>query len=359
MTDVNGTAASDLNIAGTATNNTINGAYEKTLTVSQNDTLTTLVKSINDLNFGVKATIINDGSATAPYRLSLTADNSGSAGAVTVDTSSTNLNTQTLVAAQDAAVFVGSSNSQQPLLITSSTNQVTNVIQGVTLDLQGVSKDPVQLNVSQDTSGIAKSLTDFVTTFNSVTSQISSASTYNTSSNTAGLLLGDPVAASITSALYNSLNTVVGSGNIRVLAQLGITVGEDGQLTFDQDTFNSEIASDPDGVQSLFNATSTTNNSSGTPVTTNTGVAYAIDTALKNLIDPISGSVTSAETELTNESQGFTDQITSLNAILALKKSQLEEQFDNMESVLAGLQSQQSALTSIGGTTASTVKTSA
>ena len=356
--DVNGTAASDLNISGTATDNTINGAYEKTITVSANDTLSTVVTAINNLDFGVNATIINDGSSTAPYRLSLTADNSGSAGAVTVDTGSTNLDTQTLVAAQDAAVFIGSSNTQQPLLITSSTNQVTNVIKGVTLDLTGVSKDPVQLNVSQDTSGIAKSLTDFVATFNSVTSQISSSSTYNTSTSTAGLLLGDPVAASITSALYSSLNTVVGSGNIRVLAQLGITVGDDGQLTFDQDTFNSEIASDPDGVEQLFNASSTTNNSSGTPVTTNTGLAYAIDTALKNLIDPISGSVTSAESELNSESQGFTDQITSLNALLAQKKSQLEEQFDNMESVLAGLQSQQSALSSIGASTTSTVKTS-
>ena len=279
--DVNGTAASDLNISGSATNQTINGAYEKSITVTANDTLSTVVKEINDLNFGVNATIINDGSSTAPYRLSLTADNSGSAGAVTVDTSSTNLNTQTLVAAQDAAVFVGSSTSQQPLLVTSSTNQITNVIQGVTLDLAGVSKDPVQLNVSQDTTGIAKSLSDFVTTFNSVTSQISASSTYNTSTNTAGLLLGDPVAASITTALYQSLNTVVGAGNVRVLAQLGITVGETGQLTFDQDTFNSEIASDPDGVEALFNATSTTNNSSGTPVTTNTGVAYAIDAALK------------------------------------------------------------------------------
>ena len=348
VTDVDGTAAEDLNIAGTATATTINGAYEKTLTVGPNDTLSTVAAAINALHFGVQASIINDGSSVAPYRLSLTATNSGTAGAVTVNTGTTDLDTQTLVKAQDAAVFVGSSSSQQPLLITSSTNQVSNVIQGVTLNLLGVSQGPVQLNVTQDTSGISTALSSFVNTFNSVTTAINGESTYNSSSNTAGLFLGNPVTASITASLFDSLNTVVGGGSYSVLSQLGITVGSNGQLVFDQDTFNQAIATDPQGVQNLFNASTTTTNANGSTSTVNTGVAYAIDNALKQLIDPISGTVTEAESTLTSESQGFTNQITQLNTLLAQKKSTLQEQFDNMETILANLKTQQASLSSIG-----------
>jgi flagellar hook-associated protein 2 len=358
VTDGSGTAASDLNIAGTATGTTIDGAYEKTLTVSANDTLTTVAAAINNLNFGVQATIVNDGSSVSPYRLSLTADNSGTAGGVTVDTGSTNLNTQTLVKAQDAAAFIGSSTSQQPLLITSSSNQISNVIKGVTLNLVGVSKDPVTLNVSQDTTGLVTSLNNFVTTFNTLTSQISSQTSFDTSTNTAGLLLGDPVASDITSALYSSLNTTLGTGSYRTLSQLGITVGQDGQLTFDQNTFNAAIATDPQGVQNAFDATTTTTNANGSSTTLNTGLAYVLDNALKQLIDPVAGSVNAAENELSQESTGFQTQITNLNALLAQKKTQLETEFANMENVLANLQTQQQSLSSIGSVSSSSSSSS-
>ena len=68
VADTSGTAAEDLNIAGTAKTNTINGAYEKTLTVSANDTLTTVAAAINNANAGVTATIVNDGSTVSPYQ---------------------------------------------------------------------------------------------------------------------------------------------------------------------------------------------------------------------------------------------------------------------------------------------------
>src|SRR6202035_3998370 len=75
--DENGTAASDLNIAGIATGTTIDGSFTKTLTLDQNDTLNTVIKKINALGAGVTASIINDGSGADPYRLSITASNSG------------------------------------------------------------------------------------------------------------------------------------------------------------------------------------------------------------------------------------------------------------------------------------------
>ncbi len=66
VADVDNTTAADLNIAGTATANTINGGYEKTITVGPNDTLVHHPNRHQQSGCGVTAQIINDGSATAP-----------------------------------------------------------------------------------------------------------------------------------------------------------------------------------------------------------------------------------------------------------------------------------------------------
>ena len=56
-----------------------------TITVdSSNDTLQGLAGAINDANTGLTATVVNDGTSTQPYRLLLTAKNTGTANAVTI-----------------------------------------------------------------------------------------------------------------------------------------------------------------------------------------------------------------------------------------------------------------------------------
>jgi flagellar hook-associated protein 2 len=359
VADVNGTAASDLNISGSSGTGgaaqSIDGAYEKTIAVTSNDTLSTVQAKINSLGFGVTASLISDGSSTDPYRLSLAANNSGTAGQVVFDAGSTGLGTSNLVDAQDAAVFVGGTGTDKPLLVTSSTNQVTNVIQGVTINLQSVSSSPVELSVASDPTSLETSLQNFVTTFNGLTSAISSQQTFNTSSNQAGLLLGDPVTTQIVSNLFSGLDGVVNNGGkFKVLSDIGITVGANDQLSFDQTTFEQAYAQDPTAVQQLFTATTSTTDPVTKKVTTsNTGLAYAFDQAMTQLDDPVSGAVTSAISTLTAESQGFTDQITQLNALIAEHQAQLQAEFANMESVLANLKSQGAALGGI-----STVSTS-
>jgi flagellar hook-associated protein 2 len=355
VTDTNGTTtAADLNIAGTATTNSINGAYEKTITVGPNDTLATVETAINNLNFGVTAQIINDGSATAPYRLSLTANNSGSAGQVVFDAGTTSLGAETLVSAQNAAVFLGGDSSAQPLLITSSSNQVTGVIPGVTLSLTGVSDSPVQLNVSNDPSGVESQLTSFVTNFNTLADLLGTLTAFNTTTDQGGLLLGDSTAQNIQADMYSMLNTTVQTGgDVHTLADIGITVGNDGQLSFDQSTFEQAYATDPSAVEQLFTATQTVTGTDGKTTTKQLGVGYAIDNQVDALIDPQTGSITLENQGLGQQVTNFQDDITNLNQVLADKRNVLEEQFNNMEQVLAGLQTQQQSIDSLSGDTSS------
>jgi flagellar hook-associated protein 2 len=348
VADDGSTTAADLNIAGTATGTTLDGSLEKSVTVTSSDTLTTLEGKINSLGFGVSASIINDGSSTNPYRLALTSLNSGSAGRVVIDGGSTNLNPTTLVAAQDAAVLYGGTGNTQPLLITSSSNQLSNIIPGVTVSLVGASDNPVTLNISQDPTAVSNQLDQFTTDFNAIVSNIQTLTNFNTTTDQGSLLLGNSTAQEIHDNLYNILTTnVQGAGQYTNLAQIGISVGSNGQLTFDPSAFAAAFANDPTGVTNLFSQAKT-------------GLGNVIANQITSLTDPINGAITLQQNTLQSQVTNFQNQITQLNTQIAQKQSQLETTFANLETTLATLQSQQSALSSFTGTasTSTGVKTS-
>jgi len=345
--DLNGTSAADLNIAGTATGTTIDGAFQKTITVSSTDTLTTLQGKINNLGLGVTAQIVNDGSATNPYRLSITSNNSGSAGQFIIDGGTTNLNPTTLVQGQNAVVFLGGGGSSQPLLVTSSTNQLTNIIKGVTVNLTGASSQPVTLNVTLDPSGVETDLENFVNQFNSVISQIGTYTQFNTNTNQGGLLLGDNTTNEIQSVLYNSINSAVqGAGSFATLGDIGISLDGNGELTFDTNTFETAFASDPTGVQNLFSKATT-------------GLGTQIAGAVSQLTDPVSGIITLQQNTLTTRAQNYQDYYNSLNQLVQQQQALLEQQFANLEGNLASLQSQQQVLNAFSSAAAASAASAA
>jgi flagellar hook-associated protein 2 len=238
-------------------------------------------------------------------------------------------------------VFYGGSGGSQPLLITSNTNQLTNVIKGVTVNLVSASSSPVSLSVSPDPTNVSGQLQNFVTDFNSLVTTITADTQYNTSNNTGGILLGDGTTQQVQEALYNMINTVVkGTGQYQDLADIGITVNTNGdptdgtQLSFDSSTFEAAFATDPNAVQDLFSAATV-------------GLGTVINNAMTALTDPVNGTITLENNTLGTEIQQYQDNINSLNAILANQKEYLQNEFNNMESTLATLQSQGSLLSSL------------
>jgi flagellar hook-associated protein 2 len=355
--DITGSSAQDLNIAGTATGTTINGAFEKTITVSSSDTLSTVQSAINNLGFGVTAQIINDGSSTNPYRLSLTSLNSGSAGQFIIDPGTTNLAPTTIVQGQDAAVFLGGSgSSSQPLLVTSSTNTLSNVIKGVTISLTGASSQPVTLNVTPDPSGVVTSLQNFVTQFNALTSQIGTYTQFNTTTNQGSLLLGDETTQQIQEVLYNAINaSISGNGQYDTLASIGITIGDNAQLNFNSTQFQTAFAADPAAVTTLFSQTEAGVNNT----TTQTGLGSVISNAIDQLTDPVNGIVTLEQNTLSTRVQNYQTYYNELNTLVQEKQTQLENQFANLEETLSSLQSQQQVLSAFSGSTSSSAASSA
>lgn len=339
------TTARDLGLLGEAkeAGQDLNGSFERTITIGENDTLNDLVKAINDANISVTASIINDGSAGSPYRLSLSSKESGRSAAFIFDDGGLNLGAVTLTQASDALVFFGASNPAQAVAISSSTNSLTSVIPGATINLVGVSDSNVQVSITRDDSRIVNAVRDLVTKFNDVIAAIDQYDRYDSEKQEKGLLLGDRTTSSLRSALFNIVMTrSTGlSGQYTTLAQIGITVASGGKsLSFDEEKFTQALQNDRQAVEQLF--TFKEEDSEGRIV--RAGIGVSIDKLLERLTDIDSGLIQTRMEALDRQISLNQQRIEQLNKALEAKRQRYLAQFIAMESVLAKMQQQSNAL---------------
>jgi flagellar hook-associated protein 2 len=343
--DVTGRSAADLNILGTAAGTTLDGSFEKTYTVAADDTLQDVLDALNAPGFALSAAVINDGSSSTPYRMSLSARNSGRNGRFIFDAGSTSLQTNTLVSAQDAQVFYGGGNGQQPVAITSSTNQLTGVVKGLTINLNGVSSGPVTVNVSQNIDNVVKELTTFAEKFNDLYSTIRQYTKYDSATNTRGVLLGDGATQQIETQIFSFFQSMVtDAGTYKRLADVGVKIGQDTQIEVDEDRLRAAFAGDPESVRKLFTLYTKGDPAAGT--SDKKGFGLLIEDGISRLIDPSTGLITRQSNMLDTKTTDMQKRMDDMDKLLASKKLRLQTQFANMESALASLQSQQKALDS-------------
>ena len=331
VNDLGGGTAASLNLTGSAVGGKIDGAFRYTVTVGANDSLSTLQQDFINAKAPVTTNIINDGSATQPYHIMIGSLQSGLAGKLLVDTGSTGLSLSTLTPATNALIQVGSGSGSN-LLFTSSTNTFSNILPGLTVNVTGTSTTPVTITVGQDSSALVSAVQSFANDFNTVSNTISQDDSYNTSTNTGSVLFANSALEQVSNSILNALTATYGSGSdkTRSLLQMGVTLNN-GQLRVDSTALQAAIAADPTGVQDfLGNA--------------KTGMATQLANALQNFSAPATGLVAQQVNNLGQEISDQQTQITFLNTEIAAKTSQLQAEFNNMETSLASIQSQSSTL---------------
>lgn len=241
---------------------------EKSITIdASNNTLAGLRDAINAQNFGVQASIVNDGSG---YRLVLTSKDTGAANAMEISVGSgtgelANFNftaasrndadpsndlTQN-IAAQNAAFTING------LGISSASNTVADAIPGVTLALKKeTGGTPVSVEVTQDKSAVSKAINDFVTGYNTLVDSIGKLTSYDAKTGQAGTLLGDASVRGVQRSLRNLLNQQVSgvSGPYSTLAELGITTDSTGKLQINEGKLDTALTNNFDDITGLFTA---------------------------------------------------------------------------------------------------------
>ncbi len=159
----------------------------------------------------------------------------------------------TLQAGQDAVIDVGN------LTLSKSSNTISDVIQGVTLNLlKADSSQTIDVTVSTDTSGIKTEIDGFISAYNDVITYLQEQLSFDPddpAASTAKPLLGDTTAVLVKRQLQNLITAVVpgASSGLNSLAQLGVqTDSETSEISLDDTKFEAALASSLTDVTRLF-----------------------------------------------------------------------------------------------------------
>jgi len=365
--DVSGAVAAGLNIARTASdnadNNFIDGSFERTLTFAADATLDTVVTAVNDAHAGVSVSVINDGAVGSPFRLNFTSASSGRTGRFTIAATGADLGLRTMAEGTDARVFFGSGDPAQAILLNSSTNDLDTLIPGVNIDLHAASATPVTVSVSKDTSAIETTVNGFITAYNSLIDRLDALGSYNSDTQQRGALLGDSAASILASDLFSTATrspTAV-SGPFQFLSQVGVKFDNGGHLELDSTKFQAALQTDPQAVADLFAAKTTVPRQreeirpgvfvdpSGPDTYSSLGVMEKFSLVVDRYVNSIDGVLTKRRSTITDQITAQNDRIAQVDERLARREDYLSRQFQAMESALAKLQTQQSALSGLNG----------
>ncbi len=215
--------------------------------------------AINEADIGVTASVINNGKATNPFQLAIVANETGTKGAVTgiAVTGNDDLHDllsfgsggdamQELEEAENALIKING------IEIESSSNTVEQAIDGVSLELNGVTSKSVTVTVGKNTAPAVAAIQAFVNAYNALQSTIASLTSYDVENQQGSALTGDSVARTVQSQTRQLLSYRV-EGEIGVLSQLGITTDPTtGRLNLDTEKLTRTLSENPGAVDAFF-----------------------------------------------------------------------------------------------------------
>ncbi len=315
-----------------------NGSASQTYQLQAGATAQDLVNAVNADNHGtVWGTVVNGNIVFSDRQ-------TGSANTFTVsDSASPSSLTQVSAQAGLDAKFTVNGGAVQ----TSGSNTVTTAIPGVSLTFGGTTTNPVTVTVSPpsiSSSAVQTAAQNFITSYNSVLTQIQTqlSQTPSSSDPTQGTLYADPELQDLLNNMRTAMYTG-GSGlpaGMASMLDLGISTGAttgssapsqsaiSGQLTLNATTLAQALTSNPSGVASVLQS-----------------FASSFSSMVNSVAAP-GGTIDSRIQSDTTQVDALNNQIATMQAALADKQNALTQEFANLESALSQNQSTSSWLTS-------------
>ena len=310
---------------------------------SSNNTLAGVRDAINNAGAGVSASILKNGDN---YQLFLVSEETGLSKSMSIAISGDSVGGDTDSDGLSQLAF-NSSGSQltqyaagananfsiNGLAVSSASNTVTDVIDGVTLNLLSATSSAITIDVKTDTDTIVADVQAFVDKYNAYATLFKDLTKYDATTGSAGVLQGDSTARSVMSQIRSELGkSVTGlSGSYTSLGDVGISIDKAGVMTFTQSTFKTAFAAAPTEVTGVFASTTV----SGTAVE---GVAEKLETLMEGFLVSTTGIFDSRISSLGTQLTAITDD----RADLARRMQSLEDryfaQLNAMDSLLAEIE---------------------
>ena len=334
-----GTGSSHSVSATTAGRTAVNAPTTTTINVAT-DTPAGVVSAINAADTGVTATLLSTGTGSSTYKILLSGQ-TGSDGIFTL-TSSPDLGfhdtANALQAAQDAVIdFEG-------LTITRSSNSLSDVIDGATINLLSTSTSNVRISILNDKTTLKTNIQEVVTKYNDLLTLFDNFTAIDSEAEMAGALSED---ASLVRFLKDKIRSTIfadsttPSGDITGLRDIGVSVSRTGVMTFDETEYNAAVLANYDDIATMLTADSDDQSIySGTAL----GLAQGIVTALEDLTDT-DGVVTVRQSSATTDLTDLEQDLVELKERMDKIYDRYLTQFGAMEGMMAKLDSTKDYLT--------------
>ena len=244
-----------------------------------------------------------------------------------------NLTAATQVAGNDSQFTINGGAT-----ITRNTNEVSDAIGGVTLDLLSTGASTV--TVSTDDDSIVEDIQEFLAAFNASVDKVQELTAEGATMENDGSLA--TIESSLRSMVFNTISGI--SGDFDNLIEIGISTGDafsstaTAHLELDEDVFREALRDDRTNVGSLFS-------NSG-----ETGIADELYDYLEEITRASGFLNNRSKSNGTIDKQitGYNDQIDRLEQRLLQRENRLRRQFTQLEQLSAGFQNQSAALSGIG-----------
>lgn len=300
--------------------------------IEATDTLAAIRDKINAAGSGVTASILNDGSGA---RLMMRSNDTGLANAFTTTVSGTGLDglsfdagsqTGGATLAQPAADAVATINN---LPITSASNTLTDVLDGVTLTLNAETVAPVTVTVAPDTAALKKTLTEFASAYTELARLIATDTKYDATTKKAGALQGDSAIVGLQTQLRSMIGASSGASTAFArLSDAGFEMQQDGSLTVNSTKLDKAIANLPE-LRALFSNSSLTDPSLD-------GFGKRFRVVASNILG-VDGSLTSRTDGLNEKLKRNQKQQDRMEERLAATQKRLEKQYSMLDAKLGAL----------------------
>lgn len=290
--------------------------------------------AINAANAGVTASLLNDGTGT---RLVIASKEGGTANTVRItanDSDGDNTDAAGLSRLTYDASTGGSSNMSEKVTATdallkvngidvvSSTNTLTNTIEGVTLTLKNTNVgSPTTLTVSNDSSGAKAAVEKLVKSYNDAILTIKNQTAYNSTTDKGAALSGESTVLSLRSRLASVVTGEIAPGVS--LASIGVSVQKDGSLKVDSDKLATAL--DNGKAKALFVG------STGV-----TGLASRIDSMIAAAIDD-EGLIGNRLAGMDDAKKAMKVQEERLNTRMDLIEARYRRQFSALDTLMSSM----------------------
>jgi flagellar hook-associated protein 2 len=218
------------------------------------------------------------------------------------------------------------------LTLTRNSNEVTDAVDGVTINLDEATGTESSFEVAADVEGAKSAVKEFINRFNEVNTFLQDKTEVDPENDKRGALANDATFRRLQSQLRSDATRPVGGqpDSLSTLEDIGVEASRDGTLKLeDEDALASAIREDQGAVKELFAGPD--------------GVATRLENRIQRFADT-GGILDNREDSIDNTIDRLDGRIEQLNERLDRREQQLRERYAQVQSTIRSLARQQQAL---------------